>query len=297
MRFLPAVAIAALIAVGCGDDGTTSTDPSTSTTEVAGGAPATPSDAQPTDGSGDDRLPWPTTVDEFDQRWTVEIVDRLPHDATAFTQGLEYGEGGLWESTGRYGESTLRLTDDRTGEVREVRPIDDDHFGEGLTLVDGRPLQLTWRAGVAYHHSADLATAERLPYDGEGWGICFDGGAVWMTDGTSTLSRRTADLTVVETVEVTRGGMPVSALNELECVGDHVLANVWQTDEIVVIEPTTGAVVATIDAAALRAEIDPTDAGAVLNGIADRGDGTLLLAGKLWPTHFVVELVEASPTG
>lgn len=297
MRFLPAVAIATLIAVGCGDDGNTTADLSTSTIEPADPSSAAPSDSEPADGSDGDRLPWPTSLDELDQRWTVEVVDLLPHDATAFTQGLEYGEDGLWESTGRYGESTLRLTDERTGEVREVRPIDDDHFGEGLTLVDGRPLQLTWRAGVAYHHSADLATAERLSYDGEGWGICFDGSAVWMTDGTSTLSRRTDDLTLVETVEVTRGDTPVSALNELECVGDHVLANVWQTDEIVVIEPTTGAVVATIDAAALRAEVDPTDAGAVLNGIADRGDGTLLLAGKLWPTHFVVELVEASPTG
>ena len=284
MRVLAAALAVALLAGACGDDGpAVDVAPSTAVPSTAVPSVATTS------------TPWPAPLSDVHQPWTVRVVDRLPHDPAAFTQGLEFGAGGLWESTGEYGRSTLRLTDPVSGTVLEQRELDADHFGEGMTLVDGRPVQLTWRAGVAYRWADDLSTADRIAYEGEGWGLCFDGVALWMSDGTATLTRRSADSFAAEsTITVTLDGEPMALLNELECIDGHVVANIWQSDEIVVIDPASGVVRATIDASALRTEIAPTDGRAVLNGIADPHDGTLVLGGKLWPMLFVVEIVEAS---
>ncbi len=276
-----AALILALLAASCSDD---PPDPSAN-------PPTTASTAYTTSPIDPD-LPWPARLGAVHQEWTVEILERLPHDVDAFTQGLEYGEDGLWESTGLYGESTLRLTDPSTGEVLLERALDEAHFGEGLTLVDGLPLQLTWRAGLAYYWAPSLDLAATEPYDGEGWGVCNTGDHVWMSDGSATLTQRDPEtFDPLGTVDVHRDGDAIDRLNELECIGDHVVANVWQTDEIVVIDPASGTVQATIDASILSEEIDSNDGGAVLNGIADPGDGTLLLAGKLWPMHFIVRIV------
>ncbi len=239
--------------------------------------------------------PWPSTLGGEHQDWTVRVLERLPHDTMAFTQGLELGAGGLIESTGREGESTLRLVDVSTGETLHTTALDDDQFGEGLTVVGDEIVQLTWRNGVALRYDADtLAPLDEFAYDGEGWGLCATDDEFWMSNGSAELTRR--DLTTFapqETVTVRRGNEEIEALNELECIGDHVVANIWRSDEIVVIDPTTGAVAATIDASALTAEISSADNAAVLNGIADPGDGTLLLGGKLWPRFFLVDVVPA----
>lgn len=290
MRIAPAVLITAVLAAGCADaDFSDATPPTDIPTD---GPTATVAPETTTTPSATPRLPWPTPFDDGHREWTVEIVDRLPHDPGAFTQGLEFGDEGLWESTGRYGQSTVRLTDPETGEIVARRDLAPEYFGEGLTVADGHLVQLTFRSGIALRYTTDLTELEPITYAGEGWGVCHDGTHLWTSDGSDTLTRRKLDFTVLERVTVTRAAQTVDQLNELECVGDHVMANVWKTDEILVIEPSSGEVRATIDASALRAEVQPTDAAAVLNGIADRGDGTLLLAGKLWPTTFVVELVE-----
>ncbi|GJM39107.1 MAG: glutamine cyclotransferase [Acidimicrobiales bacterium] len=236
--------------------------------------------------------PWPAPLNDSHQEWTVRVIERVPHDPTAFTQGLEFTEDGLVESTGRRGESTLRLLDPVTGEM--LRRVDnlDEHFGEGVTVLDGSAVQLTWQSGVALRWDAAFEPLGEFGYDGEGWGICHDGSDFWMSDGTATLTRRdTETFAPLDTVTVQREGEPIELVNELECIGDHVVANVWRSDEILVIDPTNGDVRATIDAAALGAEVASPDSGAVLNGIADPADGTLILGGKLWPTLFVVEIV------
>lgn len=239
---------------------------------------------------------WPTDLGDGHQEWGIEIIRTIPHDETAFTQGLERTQEGILESTGRRGESSLRLIDADTGEVVRSRDLSDQYFAEGLTVVDDQVVQLTWTSGVALRY--DLATFEpREPFEyaGEGWGLCFDGSDLWMSDGSSRLTSRDPD-TFEERGQVTvrLAGVAVERLNELECVAGRVLANVWQRDEIVVIDPSAGTVDATIDASALAASLDLPgilDRTAVLNGIADLGDGTLLLTGKLWPESFVVRLV------
>lgn len=235
-------------------------------------------------------------------RLTYEVVSRRPHDATAWTQGLVMDQGGrLFESTGRVGLSSLREVDPRRGRViRQVAPPD-EVFAEGLALVDGRLIQLTWHESLAY--AWDAQTFELLStwtYDGEGWGLCFDEQRLVMSDGSSRLVFRDA-LTFEDLggVEVTLDGRPLPRLNELECVGDRIWANVWETDQVVRIDPATGRVDGVLLADGLL-EPHParTDPGAVLNGIAfDARTGTYLLTGKLWPELIEVVILESDPAG
>jgi glutamine cyclotransferase len=228
--------------------------------------------------------------------WVPEIVARIPHDPEAFTQGLVVDGDVVWESTGLYGASTLRLTDRTSGEVLDSASLEPDLFGEGLELVDGRLVQLTWQEETALVW--DPATLEQTgthAYEGEGWGLCADDDQrLVMSNGSATLTvRDSATFEPLDQIEVTRDGAPVANLNELECVDGLVFANVWLTDEIVVIGPD-GAAVATIDASALDEELADVPGRDVLNGIAyDPASDTFLLTGKHWPTTFEVRFVES----
>lgn len=221
------------------------------------------------------------------------VLDTWPHDPEAFTQGLVWDEGRFLESTGRYGRSDLREVDAASGEVVRRRPLDAREFGEGLALVGDRLVQITYREQVA--HVFDRATFEpvgRFTYRGEGWGLCFDGAVLWMSDGSDRLTRRDpTTFDVLGTVEVTRDGRGVERLNELACVDEHVYANVWLTTDIVRIRTGDGRVDAVIDASALVPD-DPRvrgDPDAVLNGIAHDADGErFFLTGKLWDVMYVV---------
>jgi glutaminyl-peptide cyclotransferase len=225
----------------------------------------------------------------------VEVVETYPHDPAAFTQGLLVDDRGrLVESTGRYNVSDVRVVDVATGAVLDRTPSGGQFFGEGLAQVGNRLVQLTWQERKALVF--DAATLDPLPitfdYDTEGWGLCHDGRRLVMSDGSSTLTFRAPD-TFARTgaVEVTLGATALDYLNELECVGGRVYANVWQTDAIVVIDPGSGRVTAEIDASGLlssdeRAETD------VLNGIAKvPGKDTFYITGKLWPKLFEVRFV------
>lgn len=221
-----------------------------------------------------------------------EVLAEIPHDRSAFTQGFEIADGALYEGTGRVGASQLRELDPATGALRRAVPLPEAVFGEGITVVGDRIWQLTWRDGVAYEWDrASLTMLRTVPIAGEGWGLCHDGVRVVRSDGTALL-RFHDPVTFAETgsVQVTEAGLPVTQLNELECVDGQVYANVWRTDRIVRIDPSDGRVTAVVDASGL---LDPARrAGAdVLNGIADAGGGELLLTGKLWPSTFRVRLV------
>jgi glutaminyl-peptide cyclotransferase len=183
-----------------------------------------------------------------------------------------------------------------TGEVLRAAEPPGTEYTEGLALVEDRLIQLTWKDGVAFVWDADtFAPIGQFEYEGEGWGLCYDGSRLVMSDGSDALTfRDPATFEVTGTVIVTEDGRPVIKLNELECVDGSVWANVWETDRIVRIDPATGDVTGGLDATGLITP-DPSlvDPGAVLNGIAyDERTGTFLLTGKLWPSMFEVRLFE-----
>ena len=221
-----------------------------------------------------------------------EVVSRRPHDSEAFTQGLLLdAHGRLFESTGLWGQSSLREVDPDSGTVLRSRPQPDDQFAEGLAVLDDQLVQLTWRSGLARRYDADtFKVLARHRYEGEGWGLCFDEQRLVMSDGSDRLTFR--DPTTFKTqgtVAVTAAGRPLDRLNELECADGQVWANVWHTDVIVRIDPSDGRVTGALD---LEGIIEPhpadADPGAVLNGIAyDALADTFLVTGKRWP-----ELIE-----
>ena len=222
-----------------------------------------------------------------------EVVDIHPHDPSAFTQGLLWSDGLVYESTGLYGQSVLRAVEPADGTVVREAAGNPQHFGEGLALADDRLIWLTWKAGTATVHDRDtLARVGSFDYDGEGWGLCHDGDRLVMSDGSDTLTfRHPETFAEVGAVQVTdTDGAPLEQINELECVGDGVWANVWLTDRIVVIDPATGDVTAEADMSGIiRPHPADTDSDAVLNGIAYRPDtGTFLVTGKRWPHMFEV---------
>ena len=226
-----------------------------------------------------------------------QVIAELPHDPAAFTQGLELADGALYEGTGLAGRSELRELDPRTGAVRRAVRVPDGLFGEGITVVGDRIWQLTWQDGVALEWDRATFTLLRtVPLDGEGWGLCHDGARLVRSDGTDRL-RFHDPVTFAETgsVAVTRDGEPLTALNELECVDGRVWANVWRTDEVVRIDPTTGRVTAVVDAAALLPPERRGPTTDVLNGIAAVGEDEFLLTGKRWPTTFRVRVPTPGP--
>jgi glutamine cyclotransferase len=225
----------------------------------------------------------------------VEIVAVLPHDPAAFTQGLVWAEGRLFESVGRYGRSALREVDPATGRVLREARLPRAEFGEGVALVGDRLLQLTWQEGRLHvwrrHDFAPLAT---LDYAGEGWGLAWDGRRLAQSDGSATLRFRDPEtFRELARLDVTRDGRPVAYLNELEWAEGWLYANVWQSDEILRIDPASGEVVAAFDASALLTA-DERAAADVLNGIAyDPRRKLFLVTGKLWPKLFEVRLGDA----
>lgn len=223
----------------------------------------------------------------------LEVVETRPHDPAAFTQGLLWHDGRVYESTGQYGASTLREVDAETGAVLRSAPVPEAYFAEGLERVGERLLQLTWKEQVAFVY--DLATFEQVgeySYQGEGWGLCYDGAYLYMSNGSPIITIRDPEtFEIAYRGRVTYQGTPVQRLNELECVGDYIYANVWTTNSIVQIDKRDGRVVAVIDASGLLTP-DEAEAADVLNGIAyDAEAETFLITGKHWPKLFEVRFV------
>jgi len=226
-----------------------------------------------------------------------EVVRQFPHDTGAYTQGLVYEGGELYESTGRLGFSQLRQVDLTTGQVLGAVPLASDRFGEGLALLNGKLYQLTWKSGVAYVYEAqNLTLVDSLTYQGEGWGLATDGTSLLMSDGTSTLRYRDPEtFDVLREVTVTDKGLPLRQVNELEYVEGDLYANVYQSDWLVKIDPENGEVLRWIDLAGLLPADQRTTTTDVLNGIAyDADSGHLLVTGKLWPAMFELRLRSAT---
>ena len=234
------------------------------------------------------------------ERLRIDVLAIHPHDPQAYTQGLVWHGGELYESDGLYGRSSLRRVDPATGAVKRKVDHEPRIFAEGLALVGERLIQLTWREGLAPVY--DRATFKRLAefhYDGEGWGLCYDGRRLVMSDGSDRLFFRDPRTFVgVGSVAVTRDGVPVPQLNELECVGGAVWANVWQTDDILRIDPASGRVTGVAEATGLLTPEDRAAGAEVLNGIAyDPKTGRFWITGKLWPKMFEVRFAPAGAGG
>jgi len=223
-----------------------------------------------------------------------EIVHTYPHDPQAFSQGLAFADGFVYEGTGRYGRSTLRQVDLESGKVLKYVPLPREIFGEGITIFGSRIIQLTWqnRVGLIYDKES-LKPQDTFRYKGEGWGLTTDGRRLVMSDGSATL--RFLDpktFRVVDTVTVRSRGAPVDRLNELEYVEGEIYANVWGTDRIARIAPKTGEVLGWIDLAGLLRPAERVNIDAVLNGIAyDAPTKRLFVTGKLWPKLFEIRVV------
>jgi glutamine cyclotransferase len=221
-----------------------------------------------------------------------DIVNSYPHDPDAFTQGLIFRDGVLYESTGRNGRSTLRRVQLETGKVLQQTKIDDQYFAEGLTDWSNRLIQLTWVTNVGFVYDiASFKTLQTFRYDGEGWGLTHDERRLIMSDGTPTLRFLDPEsMMVTGRVTVRDRGRPVDDLNELEFVNGVLYANVWTTDRIAMINPTSGEVTGWVD---LRGLMPPafTSGDAVLNGIAyDASRRRLFVTGKLWPRLFEIRI-------
>ena len=229
------------------------------------------------------------------QQYTVRIVKTFPHDPQAFTEGLFYDKGFLYESTGRNGTSWIRKVDLDTGKVVQSAKVASAYFGEGIAAWKGRIISLTWRTekGFVWDQST-LHLKSSFSYVGEGWGMTHDAQNLIMSDGTPVLKFLDPDkLSVTRQVMVTLDGKPLEQVNELEYVDGSILANIWMTRDIVRIDPKSGQVNGIIDLSALPEESHPSaDRDAVANGIAYDPDGKrLFVTGKLWPHLYQIELV------
>ena len=234
-----------------------------------------------------------------DRLYGYRVVKTYPHDIGAFTEGLEYKDGYLLESTGLVGRSNIRKVKLETGEVLQKRDLGPPYFGEGMVTWGGKLIQLTWQHQVGFiYDAATFAPRGQFRYRGEGWSLTKDGRRIIMSDGTDEIRFLNPD-TLAETgrIKVTFRGQPLRNLNELEWVKGEIYANVWQTDMIVRINPATGVVVGRINLSGLLGEADRRGSNPdVLNGIAyDAKGDRLFVTGKNWPKLYEIKLVEAAP--
>jgi glutaminyl-peptide cyclotransferase len=225
---------------------------------------------------------------------TYQVVHTYPHDSQAFTQGLIYLDGHLYESTGINGKSSLREEDLETGGILQFQNVPSKYFAEGLTNWGNTLIQLTWQSHVALvYDRSNLHFRRSLPYPGEGWGLTQDGAHLILSDGTPTLHfLDPVTLHELHHVVVKDHGVPVKELNELEYIHGEIYANIWHSDRIARISPATGKVIAWIDLAGLYPKADRSNPEAVLNGIAyDSVHDRLFVTGKLWPKLFEIKII------
>lgn len=229
--------------------------------------------------------------------YSFSVINTFPHDPQAYTQGLELNEGVLYESTGEYGQSSIRKVNLRTGEVVKKIALPDEQFGEGLTIVGDKLIQLTWREGIGIvYNKHTLEKIKTFPYQSskEGWGLCFDGERLIKSDGSNRLYFLDKD-TYQETgyVEVYNDKGPVDSINELEFIDGKVYANIYTTDYIVIINPESGRVEGQLNLIGLLPQSHQTPETNVLNGIAyDKNTSKLYVTGKNWDTLFEIQLID-----
>ena len=229
------------------------------------------------------------------QLYGYRVVNTYPHEITAFTQGLIYRDGELWEGTGKNGLSRLARIDLESGERKQIIQLADRYFGEGIEMIGDRIYQLTWRAHMVFVYDRENLEQLETHYNArEGWGLAFDGEHLILSDGSASLQFIDPEGFVpVRAIEVTVRGQPLNLLNELEYIDGEIWANVWQTDFIVRIDPASGVVNSIVDLTGLAARTELGSNEAVLNGIAwDSENRRLFVTGKHWANLFEIELTE-----
>ena len=229
------------------------------------------------------------------QLYGYEVVNTYPHEITAFTQGLIFRNGELWEGTGKHGLSRLSRVDLETGKPLQSAPLASRYFGEGIEMIGDRIYQLTWRAHMVFVYDRDSLEQQQTHYNArEGWGLAWDGEHLILSDGSASLQFIDPEgFTPVREIGVTVRGQPLTLLNELEYIDGEIWANVWQTDFIVRVDPATGVVNSIVDLTGLSARTRLGSSEAVLNGIAwDADNRRLFVTGKHWANLFEIELIE-----
>lgn len=224
----------------------------------------------------------------------IEVVKSFDHQQSAYTQGLQFEDGVMWEGTGEYGSSRLQYTDMATGRVTVVATLPDNHFGEGITLLGDRIYQLTWQNGIMYiYDRKTLKKVDTKRYKGEGWGLTTDGQWLYMSDGTPEI--RVLDpvtLEVKRRISVVCNGASLPYLNELEWIDGKIWANVYTLNQIVIINPENGIVEKVVNLEGLLPESEYTPTTDVLNGIAyDKESGRIFVTGKNWSKLFEIRLL------
>ena len=243
-----------------------------------------------TDGSNGNN----TTNGNEPAQLTFTITNQYPHDTSTYTEGLEFHDGKLYESGGQYGSSKLASVDLATGKSLSKVPLDKKYFGEGITILNNKIYQLTWKEKTCFVY--DAKTFEKLKefsYDGEGWGMTNNGKQIINSDGSNNLYFRDPEtFKVLSIVGVTDNNGPVGNVNELEYINGYILANIWQSDVIIKIDPESGKVLAKADFSGTKEKYFPEamDKAEVLNGIAyDSTTKRLFITGKYWPKIFEVK--------
>ncbi|MGE0101184.1 MAG: glutaminyl-peptide cyclotransferase [Blastocatellales bacterium] len=229
------------------------------------------------------------------RHFTYEVINSWPHDTDAFTQGLVWHDGALYESTGLNGRSSVRRVDLQTGQVLQKRDVPSQYFAEGLAIVGDAAYQLTWLSQFGYVYDLRSFDVRRtFNYTGEGWGLTFDGQSLIMSDGSNRLRFLSPDsFELQRAISVYDGSNPINRLNELEFIGGEIWANIWQSDRIVIIEPRGGRVTGWLDLKGLLKPEDRTGPVDVLNGIAwDEAGKRLFVTGKLWPKLYEIKIIQ-----
>jgi len=234
-----------------------------------------------------------TRPEEPDTEHAYTIVNTFPHDPEAFTQGLVYHEGRLYEGTGLRGQSSVRIVELETGEITKIHRLPPDYYGEGITIHGDTIIQVTWQSRVGFIYDMDsLEALDNFSLSTEGWGLTSDGASLILSDGTPTLRFLDPEtFQETRTIEIRDDDEQVSLINELEYINGEIFANIWQTDMIARIDPVSGSVLGWLDLSGLREHIAEDASIDVLNGIAyDDETGHLFVTGKLWPLLFEIEL-------
>ncbi len=234
-------------------------------------------------------------VPKTGQTYGYSIVRRWPHNPAAFTQGLVFKNGNLYESNGQNGRSDLRILDLQTGIIKAKVDLSFEYFGEGMTILNGKIFQLTWNNNKGFIYDENtLAPLGEFTYEGEGWGLTNDGRSLIMSNGSNNIIFLNPEtFQVQKIIQVYDNGAPLYRINELEYIQGNIYANIWHSDKIALIDPGLGEIVGWIDLTGLLPGAAEKNGEAVLNGIAyDSATDRLFVTGKLWPVLFEIKLVE-----
>lgn len=227
------------------------------------------------------------------KEYKLKVVKEYPHRTDAYTQGLFFHDGVLYETTGQWGESSIRKVDLATGEPTEIKKLSSKYFGEGSAILDGEMYVLTWTNKVAFRYNPETLTYKStVSYPREGWGLTTDGKQLIASDGSSNLWFLDKNLKVLRKQPVTMNGRPLRNLNELEWIDGKIWANIYTTDSIVIINPSNGKVEGLIDCTGLLPDKLRTRDTDVLNGIAIDAQSHIYLTGKNWPRLYQIELIK-----